>query len=261
MNLEATRTACIRRCRWRLVAAFMPAVACMLLLLAGAWSWALWLFCAALTTITMGTLVPRCSLFGRMIKRLPKGSRRPLLTIDDGPHPEHTPAILNILDRHGLKAVFFLIGDRAEQHPHLVREIIRRGHEIANHTQTHPATRFWALTPQRMWEEISRCQETLSRIVPEQPPRLFRPPAGHHNPFCMPTAQALGLSTMMWTARGFDGTLCDTDAILRRIRRRLSDDGIVLIHENTPVCLEVAEKVAEMLSRCAAHGCLSATTR
>lgn len=253
MSLEPTRAECLRRGHRRLVLLFMPAVVCVLLVIAGAWPWALLLFCIVLTTLTIATLVPRCALFGPLVKRQPEGSRQPLLTIDDGPHPEHTPAILDILDRHGLKAIFFLIGDRAEQHPELVREIARRGHEVANHTQTHPATTFWTLRPHAMWNEIARCQETLTRLLPEQPPRYFRPPAGHHNMFCVLTARALGLTTMMWTARGFDGTLRHTGYILSRIRRKLTDDGIVLIHEGTPVCVEVAEQVAAMLAERAAQ--------
>jgi peptidoglycan-N-acetylglucosamine deacetylase len=248
MTSERSRADCLHRANVRFVLTLMPAMLCIVLASFGQWPWAALVFCAALATITIGTLVPRCSLFGPLVKRQPPGSKSPLLTIDDGPHPEHTPAVLDILDRHGLKAIFFLIGDRAEQYPHLVHEIIRRGHEIANHTQTHPAASFWTLTPARMWDEIARCQETLTRIAPEHPPRWFRPPAGHHNAFCVLTARAIGLETLMWTARGFDGTLTNTDSIVSRIRRKLTPDGIVLIHEGTPVCLEVTEKVAEMLA-------------
>jgi hypothetical protein len=62
------------------------------------------------------------------------------------------------------------------------------------------------------------------------------------------TARAIGLETLMWTARGFDGTLTNIDSIVSRIRRKLTPDGIVLIHEDTPVCIEVTEKVAALLA-------------
>ena len=253
MTSERSRAKCLRRANARFVLTMLPAVLCLVLVSLGLWPWAAVVFCVTLVVIVIGTLVPRCSLFGPLVKRQPPGSKTPLLTIDDGPHPEHTPAILDILDRHGLKAIFFLIGDRAAQYPHLVHDILRRGHEIANHTQTHPATTFWTPRPRRMWDEIARCQDTLSRIAPEHPPRWFRPPAGHHNAFCVLTARAMGLQTLMWTARGFDGTLRDTDYIVSRIRRKLTPDGIVLIHEGTPVCIEVTEKVAEMLASYAAE--------
>ena len=193
-------------------------------------------------------LVPRCSLFGPMIKGLPSGSRRVLLTVDDGPHPEHTPAFLDLFDQHGIKAIFFLIGERAAQHPELVREIVRRGHEIGNHTQTHPASSFWALRAPELWQEIVACQETLTRICPEHPPRFFRPPAGHHNMFTFVVVRLLGLRMMIWGARGFDGVITDVGRIVGRIRSRLRPGAIVLIHEATPVAVQVAEAVTQMLA-------------
>ncbi len=253
MSLEQIRAECLHRGHRRLALLFMPAVLCVLIVLAGAWASAVLLFCTVSIILMLGTLVSSCAWFGPLVKRQPSGSKHPLLTIDDGPHPQHTPAILEILDRHGLKAIFFLIGERADRHPELVREIVRRGHEVGNHTQTHPATRFWALRPRAMWNEIAQCQETLTRIVPQHSPRYFRPPAGHHNPFCVLTARALGLTTLMWTARGFDGTLRNMNQVLSRIRRKLTDDGIVLIHEATPLTVELTEKVAAMLAARAAQ--------
>lgn len=246
MNAEI-RARCLRAARLRLFVGFMPLGIVVWLAWNGQHAAAALLFAAGLTTMSIGTLVPRCSMFGRMIKRLPQGANNALLTIDDGPHPEHTPAILDLLDRHRLKAVFFLIGDRAAAHPHLVREILARGHEIGNHTQTHPATTFWILRPKRLWREIATCQETLTRLCPEQPPRFFRPPAGHHNVFLPVITRALGLRILMWNARGFDGVSTDVEKITRRIRERLKPGAIVLIHEATPVAIEVAESVAAML--------------
>ena len=206
------------------------------------------LFCTVLTTMTIGTLVPRCAWFGRMIKQLPQDGNPVLLTIDDGPHPEHTPAILDILDRHRIKALFFLVGERAMQHPELVRDILAQGHEIGNHTQAHPATTFWMLRPARLWREIAGCQETLTTLCPDQPPRFFRPPAGHHNLFTALIAHSLGLRMMLWNARGFDGVLTDVPTITRRIAHRLKPGAIVLIHEGTPVAVELAEAVTSMLA-------------
>lgn len=244
----ATRSRCLRVSRLRLAVAMAPLAVVLWLashehLIAGTL-----LFAATFAVMTTGTLMPRCNLFGPMIKRLPPGSDRVLLTVDDGPHPEHTPAFLDLFDRHGIKAVFFLIGDRAAQHPELVREIVRRGHEIGNHTQTHPASSFWSLRPPEMWQEIMGCQETLTRICPEHPPRFFRPPAGHHNMFSFVVVRCLGLRMMMWDARGFDGVLTDVGRIVERIRSRLKPGGIVLIHEGTPVAVEVAEAVTQMLA-------------
>jgi peptidoglycan/xylan/chitin deacetylase (PgdA/CDA1 family) len=247
MNAE-TRARCLRTAYGRLVIALLPLLMVGWLVSLDQILAAALLFCTVLTLMMIGTLMPRCALFGPMIKQLPGGSGHALLTIDDGPHPEHTPAILDILDQHQLKAIFFLIGERAALHPELVREIVARGHEIGNHTQTHPAARFWALTPATLWREIADCQETLTSICPDHPPRFFRPPAGHHNVFTFVISQALGLKMLMWSARGFDGVMQDVKFITDRIRARLKPGAIVLIHEATPVAIEVAESIARMMA-------------
>jgi len=246
MNAEI-RAQCLRTSYLRLFVGFMPLGIVAWLVWEGKPGAAALLFATGLTIMSIGTLVPRCTLFGRMIKNLPPGQNHALLTIDDGPHPEHTPAILDILDRHDLKAVFFLIGERAAAHPHLVSEILARGHEIGNHTQTHPATTFWILGPGRLWSEVTTCQETLTRLCGGRAPRFFRPPAGHHNVFLPVITRALGLRIMMWNARGFDGVSTDVEKITRRIRERLRPGSIVLIHEATPVAIEVTESVTTML--------------
>lgn len=244
----AIRTRCLRRAYARLAIALSPVLVVGWLAWHGHWLAAVSLFGVVLTTIMLGTLVPRCALFGPMLKQLPPAGGRALLTIDDGPHPQHTPAILDLLDQHGIKAIFFLIGARAAQHPQLVREIVARGHEIGNHTQTHPAAMFWSLRPARLWREIASCQETLTCICPEHPPRFFRPPAGHHNMSTVLVAHALGLKMMLWNARGFDGVIQNVSFIMRCIRRRLRPGAIVLIHEATPIAIEVAQSVAAMLA-------------
>ncbi|MBB5034951.1 polysaccharide deacetylase family protein [Prosthecobacter vanneervenii] len=246
MNAEL-RARTLRHAYLRLSLMLAPALGVLWLALNGHGAAAVLLFCTVLTTMMIGTLVPRCALFGRMIKRLPAEGNLALLTIDDGPHPEHTPAILDILDQHGIKALFFLVGERAARHPELVREIVVRGHEIGNHTQTHPATTFWMLRPARLWQEIAGCQQTLTALCPEHPPRFFRPPAGHHNAFTALTARALGLRMMLWSARGFDGVLQEVPFITQRIASRLQPGAIVLIHEGTPVAVEVAQAVAAMM--------------
>lgn len=249
MNAAALRARTLLIARLRMAVLLLPLIGVVWLFKNGHPLIAVTIFVSVLGTMSAGTLIPRWALFGPMILDLPPGSKHALLTIDDGPHPEHTPAILDILDRHGLKAVFFLIGERAAKHPELVREIAARGHEIGNHTQTHPAPSFWALRAGQLWREISTCQETLTAICPQHPPRFFRPPAGHHNVFLPVVTKALGLRLMMWSVRGFDGVSVDVDLITRRIQSRLRPGAIVLIHEATSVAVEVAESIATLISQ------------
>ncbi|MDP4780163.1 MAG: polysaccharide deacetylase family protein, partial [Akkermansiaceae bacterium] len=116
--------------------------------------------------LLVGTLGSDSRIFGKVRTRGGKGI---WLTLDDGPCPETTPAVLDLLDEHGAKATFFLIGDRAAKHPELVREIRRRGHGIGNHSWSHPRAFFWCLGPVRTWREITRCQRALTEITGEAP--------------------------------------------------------------------------------------------
>lgn len=244
---SAARARCQRLALIRLGIALTPLVVTVALMASGHGIMAALVFVPVGILMTLGTVMPRCALFGRMIKDLPPGSDKLLLTIDDGPHPEHTPLFLDVLDQHGIKAVFFLIGERAARHPDLVREIVRRGHELGNHTQTHPAGTFWSLRPAALWREVDDCQKTLTSICPEHPPRFFRPPAGHHNLFTFAIVQSLGLRMMLWSVRGFDGVLKDVNAITHRIQQGLKPGAIVLIHEATPVAADVVKAVAPLL--------------
>jgi peptidoglycan/xylan/chitin deacetylase (PgdA/CDA1 family) len=229
---------CRRESRRALALSVAPASAVVLALITGFHQIAAWIFGITFIVISVGTVLPRCALFGPLVTRLPAGTKGVCVTIDDGPHPDTTPALLEVLDEHRAKAVFFLIGDRAQQHPDLVREIARRGHLIGNHSQTHPAATFWLLRPWQLWREIATCQETLEGIT-GQAPTWFRPPVGHHNLFLASILRALGLTMMIWNCRGFDGVRRDVSAILRCIERDLHPGTIVLLHDVNPVCADV----------------------
>ncbi len=188
-----------------------------------------------------GTLWPRSAMFGPVLDRLPTDDRVVWLTIDDGPSDE-TSAILDLLDTHGAKATFFLVGERATRRPDLVRELLRRGHGIGNHSATHPAKWFWALGPTRMRREIAETQRILAEITGEAP-RWFRSVVGMTNPFVHAPLRTHGLARVAWSARGFDGVAGDPAQVVARIERDLAPGAIVLLHE------------------CAAHGGNVATLR
>ena len=232
----------------RLALSLFPAFGVLAALLAGWFGLAGLLFLGTSVVIMVGTLAPRCAWFGPLINALPAGSEGVCLTIDDGPDPEHTLALLDILDQHQAKAIFFLIGDRAARHPELVREIARRGHVIGNHSQTHPAATFWALNPWRMWAEIAGCQQTLIQIT-STTPQWFRPPVGHHNLFVAAPLRALDLKMLMWNCRGYDAVEKDAALALRRIEKSLRPGAIILLHDATPICEEVLCGTLNLLQR------------
>ena len=197
---------------------------------AGLWVTAATLILHAL--LAYGTLRPNHAFFGPLTTHIPTpGGDEIWLTIDDGPDPHDTPCLLDLLDAAGAKATFFVRGDHARAHPELVREILRRGHGLGNHTDTHPQATFWCLGPASLSREITGCQETLHHLTGTAP-TLFRAPVGMINPFVPRAAAIHGLRLVGWSARGFDGvSTADPAEVVRLILRDLRPGGVVLLHE------------------------------
>jgi peptidoglycan/xylan/chitin deacetylase (PgdA/CDA1 family) len=198
-----------------------------------------------------GVLSPQSGLYSPVLTRLPTSERQVWLTIDDGPSAQ-TPAILDLLDAHAARATFFVVGERARARPELVREIVRRGHTLGNHSATHPAGRFWALGPRRMDAEITRAQQTLEEISGSAP-RWFRAVVGFANPFVSAPLKRLGLARVAWNARGFDAVVADPHKVLALIERQLRPGAIVLLHEGAGHGRNV-ETLALVLQRLQALG-------
>jgi peptidoglycan/xylan/chitin deacetylase (PgdA/CDA1 family) len=205
-------------------------------------------------------LWPRSRWFGPNLARLPAGAterRELVLTIDDGPDPDVTPAVLDALDAAGAKATFFCIADRVAAHPALAREIVRRGHDIQNHTASH-RHHFSLLGPRGYADELGRAQDIIESVTGQQP-RYFRAPAGFRNPFIAPVLARLGLTLVSWTRRGFDTREADAGRVLDRLSRGLAAGDILLLHDGharrtaagQPVILDV---LPPLLERCRAAG-------
>jgi peptidoglycan/xylan/chitin deacetylase (PgdA/CDA1 family) len=178
-----------------------------------------------------GTLRANARLFGPVTTRFLAAGNEVWLTIDDGPHPDDTPRLLDLLDAAGARATFFVCGDQARAHPDLTREVRRRGHQLGNHSMTHPQATFWCLSPRRVAQEIAGCNQVLRELTGAEP-RLFRAPVGMANPFVHWAADALGLRLVGWSARGYDGVARARPAdVVGRIWRSLRPGGIVLLHE------------------------------
>ncbi len=162
-----------------------------------------WLITAPVTVMTTagllaayGAAYPQSQLFGPTVRYTPSPGQL-AITFDDGPNPAITPQLLDLLDRNGARATFFLIGRFVRECPDLVREIAARGHAIGNHTDTHPNL-FW-LGRARLREELDRCQQALAAVLGE-PPVLMRPPFGLRNPLLNEVVQEAGIrSVVMWT--------------------------------------------------------------
>ena len=203
-------------------------------------------------TLTAAGLWPQGALLGPNLTRLPPGAAARgeiAITIDDGPDPEVTPAVLALLDRHAVRASFFCVGERIARHPQLAREIVARGHCLENHSQRH-LQRFSLLGPRGLRAEIGHAQQSIASATGAAP-CFFRAPAGLRNPFLEPELARAGLALVSWTRRGFDTVVRNPDRVLARLTRGLAAGDILLLHDGhaahtasgAPVVLEVLPRL------------------
>jgi peptidoglycan/xylan/chitin deacetylase (PgdA/CDA1 family) len=198
-----------------------------------AWPWALGALALDHAVLAGASLWPRSAWLGPNMQRLGAASRARreiALTIDDGPDPEVTPAVLDLLDAHRARATFFCIARRARAAPALVREIVARGHSVQNHSDVHRHT-FSLLGPRGFEVELRAAQDTLANLTGVRP-TCFRAPAGLRNPFLDPVLHRLDLRLVSWTRRGFDTLDADASRVSRRLVRGLGAGDILLVHDS-----------------------------
>ena len=182
-------------------------------------------------------------------------TRRPAiwLTIDDGPDPHDTPRILDLLDRHQAHATFFVVGERTARHPILVREIVRRGHQIGHHTHTHPAGTFWMAGPRRIAAELDRTLDVLRTLGVR--PQVFRAPVGFKPLMLAPALASRGLHYVGWSIRSGDTRSTSPEKLAARLERHLRPGAILLLHEGPAVPRAVRVRgIALLLEAIAARG-------
>lgn len=229
------------------------------------WPWALAAVLGNHCLLTLAVFLPRGQLLGPNLVCLPaQASARGevCLTFDDGPDPEVTPQVLELLDRHRAKASFFCVGEKAAANHDLVGEIARRGHSLENHSQRH-SNAFALYGLLRLRRDVEAAQAVISRIA-GRAPRYFRAPMGLRSPLLDPVLARCGLHYVSWTHRGFDAVHSDPRKVLQRLAVPLAAGDILLLHDSsrartrdgTPVVLVV---LPELLDRIKAKGLRSVT--
>jgi peptidoglycan/xylan/chitin deacetylase (PgdA/CDA1 family) len=194
--------------------------------------------------LSAAVLWPRGTILGPNLTRLPPAAvrrREVSLNFDDGPDPEVTPRVLDLLDLHQAKASFFCIGEKAVAFPELVREIARRGHSVENHSYRHShAFAFYGIGSLR--REVELTQTAIAGIA-GRAPEFFRAPAGFRSPLLDAVLARRGLRYASWTRRGFDTVDGNATAVLRRLVRGLAAGDVLLLHDGTPARTRSGEPV------------------
>jgi len=222
------------------------------------WPWILALLAGNHAALMAASLCPRSQALGRALVRLPRAAAdrgEVALTFDDGPDPDVTPRVLDLLDRHRVKATFFCVGSKVRAYPEIVKDIVRRGHAVENHSDGHVHA-FAMLGPWRAAREITAAQDAIEAIAGVRP-RLFRPPMGFRNPWLDPLLAKLGLSAVAWSRRGLDTVRRDALAVTRALTHDLEAGDVLLLHDGgcgrtdggEPMVLAVLPAVLETLER------------
>lgn len=194
----------------------------------------------------------RSRLKGLAIRQtLPASTDSVLLTFDDGPHPEGTPAVLDVLRRFNARAVFFVVGHRIPRAPHLLRTILDEGHTLGNHSFAHPLGRQFGM--RRYMRDVSQCQDVVADLTGVRP-ALFRPPLGHLSAASVVGPRLLGLRPVLWSIDSGDWQLRQPEDVAGpagRLRTALSGRPlreIVLLHDERELTARLLECVLPELA-------------
>jgi len=197
----------------------------------------------------LGTLFPALGLFGPVRCRFETAKQEVWLTLDDGPDPDLTPRVLDLLAAHGAKATFFVVGKRAAAHSVLILRMLAEGHSLGNHTQRHLSAMFWCLPWWIVGREIDRCSETLREICGVAP-LFFRPPVGMVTPFVPPVVKRRSMDLVLWSVRGFDAMGANAETVAQRVLQQTDPGAIVVLHpERTEEGLHALSLILDGLAR------------
>lgn len=182
--------------------------------------------CAATAFMAWSVRGRSATVFAPSVWRGPRDRRAIALTFDDGPS-EGTPRILEVLDQYRVPATFFQCGANVERLPAVARAVFEAGHDIGNHSHTHPL--FCFRSPGFMERDLRRAQETIA-IHTGARPELFRAPFGVRWFGAGAAQRRLGLTGVMWTIIGYDWKLT-VDGVVDRIFKRTSNGAILCLHD------------------------------
>ncbi|MBO0441816.1 polysaccharide deacetylase family protein [Candidatus Enterococcus ikei] len=163
------------------------------------------------------------------------------LTFDDGPNPETTPRLLDILKEKGVKATFFMLGQNVVKHESLVKRVADEGHEVASHSYSHP--QLTGVDAQRVKDEVQKTDKAIYRAISKLPTD-FRPPYGAVNP---EVARMIGKPIIQWSVDSQDWQSHNAEAIIKRIDETAYNDTIVLMHDIHPETVDAVSTVIDRL--------------
>ncbi|MCH8979994.1 MAG: polysaccharide deacetylase family protein, partial [Armatimonadetes bacterium] len=173
-------------------------------------------------------------LRGDLLVRGNPGLREVALTFDDGPYGETTVQILDALMEHGAQATFFVVGRHVEARPELIRRMLTDGHEVGNHTYSHP--RLPSLTLVQARQELELCEAAFVAATGSHM-NLMRPPGMRYNDDVLRLAQDMGYSTIHWNVVAGDYLPVEPAEIVARVMRQVDNGSVILLHDSPDTAL------------------------
>jgi peptidoglycan/xylan/chitin deacetylase (PgdA/CDA1 family) len=150
------------------------------------------------------------------------------LTFDDGPDPEVTPEVLDVLDELGARGTFFMVGEQARRHPAVARRVAERGHQVGNHSLTHP--RMLLMKRAEVEREVDEARKAISDAAGVDPV-MFRPPYGIFDFTCAGVVRDREMDMVLWTVLSGDYSDDSDETILRRVNPFVRPGAIVVFHD------------------------------
>ena len=170
-------------------------------------------------------------------------------TFDDGPDPDITPKIIELLEAEQLKAIFFVIGNKVEKYPHIVKDLFDKGHLIANHTYTH-SNKIALFSTEELMNDIKKCTVAIEQVT-SKTPTFFRPPYGITTPRYSRALKQLGMQSIGWTLRSFDTLAKSKELFVEKIKKQITPGAIILFHDTKRITLDA---LPEIIRHCKKNG-------
>jgi len=174
------------------------------------------------------TMWPTSQVYGRTFIGIAPRTKTLALTYDDGPNDPHTLALLEVLAKRDVKCTFFMLGGQVQQRPQIARAVAAAGHEIGNHTYTHPNLIFCSTA--QIEAQIASCTRILNETIGPHS-KLFRPPFGGRRPAVLSIARRLGLTPVMWNVTSYDWNMERAPVIAERVSRHIRGGDVILMHD------------------------------
>lgn len=189
-----------------------------------------------------------------VINRVDTNSKIVALTFDDGPELKNTTAVLDVLKKHNVKATFFLMGSKAEKHPMLVKRMAAEGHEIGNHSYSHPD--FNKKTIEDISDEITKTNEIIYKLT-GQKPYLFRPPGGYLSYALVDYTKENNLTIAYWTYQQDSKDWRNgvkASRIAAHIVKHIQPGQIIILHDGCPNGMETAKAMDILIPKLHSEG-------